>query len=171
MGITVHFEGKLKGGEAFQSALSSAIHFCEEHGWPYERIDHQNATLKRVRDEQDWDYEGPVQGIQIQPHENSEPIRLEFDRDLYIQDYTKTQFAPVDIHVLIVELLQRLRPYFAHLEVVDEGEFFETGNLDTLKNHINRCFEVLDEYFVQSEKYYGPIRLENKRMVDVMSRD
>ena len=171
MGVTIHFEGRLKDEASFESALATTKQFCNEHSWPYELINNSHVILKRVRDEENLDYEGLVKGIAVQPHENSEPFRLEFDKFLYVQEYTKTQYAPINIHIELIELLRNLQPHFEHLEIIDEGEFFETGSHDALANHINRCFEVLDEYLVQEEKYYGPIRLENKRIVDVMSRD
>lgn len=171
MGITIHFEGQLKDRASFDAVLALTKHFCNERSWPCEPIDESHVTLNRVRDEKNWDYEGPTKGLVVQPHENSEPFRLEFDKGLYVQEYTKTQFAPIEIHVALINLLQLMQPHFARLEIVDEGEFFETRDLDTLTNHRNRCFELLDEYLVQEDKYYGPIRLESKRIVDVMSRD
>lgn len=171
MGITIHFEGQLKNATSFDAVVAATKHYCDERSWPHEPIKELHVTLNRVRDEKDWDYEGPTKGIVVQPHENSEPFRLEFDKNLYVQEYTKTQFAPIEIHVELVNLLRQLEPYFEHLEVIDEGEFFETGSHDTLATHRNRCFELLDEYLVQEEKYYGPIRLESKRIVDVMSRE
>ena len=171
MGVTMHFDGRLKDEASFEAILAETRQFCEDHSWPYESINESHVKLSRVRDEKDWDYEGPVKGIVVQPHENSEPFRLEFDKDLYIQEYTKTQFSPIEIHVELIELLRRLQPHFEYLEVIDEGEFFETRDHETLAKHINRCFELLDEYLVQEDKYYGPIRLESKRIVDVMSRD
>lgn len=171
MGITIHFEGRLKDEASLEAVLGLTKRFCDERSWPYEAINQPHVTLNRVRDEKDWNYVGPTKGIEVQPHENSEPFRLEFDKDLYVQEYTKTQFAPVDIHLGLVELLQQLAPYFASLEVIDEGEFFETSDRATLEGHLNRCFELLDEYLAQQDKYYGPIRLESKRIVDVMSRE
>lgn len=171
MGVTIHFEGRLKDQASLEAVIALAKQFCDQHSWHSESLNSNYAKLSRVRDEQDWDYEGPVRGIAIEPHDNSEPFRLEFDKDLYIQEYTKTQFAPVEVHIALVELLRLIKPHFEHLEVCDEGEYFETGDTDTLMHHINRCSELLDEYLVQEDKYYGPIRLESKRIIDVMSRD
>ena len=171
MGVTIHFEGRLKNEASLEAVLAETRNFCDEHSWPYESINEPHVKLSRVRDEKDWDYEGPIRGIAVQPHENSEPLRLEFDEDLYIQEYTKTQFSPIEIHVELVKLLRRLQPHFEHFEIIDEGEFFETGDKETLDHHINRCFEVLDEYLIQEDKYYGPVRLASKRIVDDMSRD
>ena len=45
------------------------------------------ATLTRVRDEQDWDYVGPVKGVVISTDEDCDHVRLEFDSDLYAQEF------------------------------------------------------------------------------------
>ncbi len=145
--------------------------FCDERAWMSQPINEAHVTLKRVRDEKDVDYAGPVKGIEIQPHEDSEPLRLEFDRDLYVQDFTKTQFAPIEIHVQVVELLHLLIPQFESIEVTDEGEYFETGDLTLLAQHRNRCLEVLDELLAQSDKHSGPVRIAGNRIADLMSRD
>jgi hypothetical protein len=128
------------------------------------------VILKRVRDEEECEYSGPVKGLEIEPHENSEHFRLEFDRDLYIQEYCKTQFAPVEVHLQIVELLNLLKPLFENLQVCDEGEYFETGDLAALTQHRNSCSDVIEQYLAEPDKHYGPIRLESGRIVDVVSR-
>jgi hypothetical protein len=65
-----------------------ALRFTAE-GWPIQPIASGEVTLSRVRDEKDWDYIGPVNGIVIYLHEDCDPVRLEFDRDLYIQEFIK----------------------------------------------------------------------------------
>ena len=72
-----------------------------------------------------------------------------------------------DIGKNLVALMMRS----ANLEVIDEGEFYETNDRTTLEGHFNRCFELLNEYLAQQDKYYGPIRLDSKRIIDVMSRE
>lgn len=171
MGITIHFEGKLKGEDSYERVINLAKNYSDEHGWPYSAISEKETTLKRVRDEEDWDYIGPTKGVEIQPHENSEPLRLEFDKDLYVQEYIKTQFAPQEIHVLVVNLLHLLEPEFSTLEVIDEGEYFESGDASVLENHRKKFFDILDEYLTQDDKYYGPVRLENGRIIDVMEKN
>lgn len=44
-----------------------------------------------------------------------ERLRLELDRDLYAQESVKTQVAPIDVHVGIVERLTRLASEFEEL--------------------------------------------------------
>jgi len=171
MGVTIHFEGKIRDDEAYQEICKLAHVFAEEKNWPIELIDEQEVTLNRVKNEEDWNYVGPVKGLVMQPHENSDPLRLEFDKDLYVQEYIKTQFAPTECHIAITTLLRNLTPFFENLEVIDEAEYFETGNKAQLQHHLDRCFEMLDEYLENSEKYYGPVRLENGRIIDIMEQE
>ena len=170
MGVTIRFEGELKDEHALADVLAIAKSFSDEHRWPYHPIDQDWVKLSRVREEKDWSYEGPVRGLEIQPHEDSEPLRLEFDRDFYVQDWIKTQFAPVAVHVQLVELLRILRPWFATLSVDDEGEYFGTSDLALLAQYRDSCSEVMNQYLTEPEKYYGPIR-EGNRIVDLISRD
>jgi hypothetical protein len=66
--------------------------------WRTERIESKKGDTARVRDEEDWDYTGPVKGTAVYLHEDCDPVRLEFDENLYVQEFTKTQFAGVDWH-------------------------------------------------------------------------
>jgi len=50
-------------------------------------------------------------------------VRLEFDENLYVQEFAKTQFAGVDWHLKVVGLLKAIQSYFRELRVADEGEF------------------------------------------------
>lgn len=170
MGVTIHFEGRLRDADAYDAVVNVARQFADERGWEHEPIKEELTTLKRVRNEEDWDYESVVTGIVLQPHQNSEPLRLEFDADLFVQDYTKTQFAPRETHVAVVELLKKIEPYFEKLEVFDEGEYFETLDQDLLRQHVDRCFEMMNEYLEQDDKYEGPVRLASKRIVDVIEK-
>jgi hypothetical protein len=171
MGVTIHFEGKLKNSDSLTNALSAAARFSENLHWPIRIINEPHVTLQRVRGEQDWEYVSPVNGLEILPHEDSEPFRLEFDRDLFVQEYTKTQFAPIEIHLQIVELLQLLEPFFDELKVIDEGDYFETADLRLLANHRDSCLETLNDYLAQSPTNTGPIRLENGRILDLLLSD
>jgi hypothetical protein len=170
VGVTIHFEGKLKDDEAYNSLMASSKKFAIEMEWPVSEISETEVTLQRVKDEEDWDYIGPVKGIEILPHEACDPFRLEFDRDLYIQEFVKTQFAPAQIHVLLIDFLRKHKNLFDNLEIIDEGEFLETNDLEVLESHIEACDKQMEECLSQPEKYYGPVKLENGRIVDLMEK-
>jgi hypothetical protein len=112
-----------------------------------------------------------VKGLRIHPHDDSETLRLEFDNELYVQDFIKTQFAPIDVHVQVSQLLHLLNPYFADFKVEDEGEYFETGDLPLLARHRGTVQEVLNDYLSQSGKFHGPVRLDRGRIMDVFGGD
>lgn len=88
-------------------------------------------------------------GLIIEPHPACEPLFMMFDpqtgRLMMLMDVTtgqslsyhlstKTQFAPIETHLAICEVLHRLQAEFgaANLHVSDEGEYFETGDVNTL---------------------------------------
>src|SRR5690606_12779889 len=99
MGITIHFEGKLKDEEHYNLLRKKVIEYSEFHNWTFFEFQNELKKLERVKNEEDWDYVGATKGIQVQPHENSEPLIFEFDKDLYVQEYCKTQFSNIETHI------------------------------------------------------------------------
>jgi hypothetical protein len=85
IGVTIHFEGQLNNEAAYQELIGGAFTMANAEGWPIQPIAPGEVALSRVRDEKEWDYIGPVNGIVIYLHEDCGPVRLEFDRDLYVQ--------------------------------------------------------------------------------------
>lgn len=170
MGVTVHFEGALSGEKAFVRVVELAKKFASERNWETSLIDETNAKLQRVRGEEDWDYEGPTRGIALQPHPNCDPLRLEFDSELYIQEFCKTQFAPLRVHVEIVELLRSIRPEFHSLSVEDEGEYWDTEDESRLEGHLSACFDALDEHLERDPNLMGPVRAPSGRILDLVTR-
>lgn len=171
MGITIHFEGTLKDEVAYEKLIAAAGNFADQEGWPSSPILEEEVSLERVTGDKTETYLGPTKGVCLEPHENAEPLRLEFDKDLKIQEYIKTQFAPIETHQKVVEFLKLLAPLFAELTVTDEGEYFESGDVARLETLREGCFNLLDEMLSKSDKYEGPIRLETGRIVDVLAKD
>ncbi|HEX8315515.1 MAG TPA: hypothetical protein VF609_11005 [Flavisolibacter sp.] len=171
MGVTIHFEGQLLSAEAFDKAIETAKGFAENNGLEYFLFKEDNKLLQRVKNEQDWDYEGPTKGIHIQPDESSDPFILEFDKDYYLQEYCKTQFADISVHILIIDLLRQIVPFFKSFNVEDEGEYWETSDINLLQQHIDNCFKVIEEMKQEDATMDGPYRLENGRILDLMQDD
>jgi hypothetical protein len=124
MGVTIHFEGRLKHPKAYPLLLDALQEYATTHDWPVKQIPEQERTLRRVRDEKDWDYSGPTFGLELQPDENADPLRFEFDKDFFVQEFIKTQFAGPDLHIAVITLFRLVEPYFDKLEIDDEGEFW-----------------------------------------------
>jgi hypothetical protein len=167
MGVTVHFEGRATDAQSRDTVIAIAKQFAAKNDWPYEEFAETQVTLERVIDEQPVDYVGPTVGIELRPHEASEPLRLEFDEDNFCQEYCKTQFAPIETHVKVVELLRLVEPYFQKLAVVDEGEYFESGDLERLRVHLTGCFRMMEKLIAEKSNRKGPIRLPSGRIIDL----
>ena len=118
-----------------------------------------------------WDYEGPVTGIVLYPHENAEPLRLEFDKDLYIQEYIKTQFAGAPVHIAIIEYLRRIQPCFLTLHVTDEAEYWDTNDSDLLQAHLTQTQKTIGELMTQYSNAKMMVRTSDGRIIDIIHYD
>ena len=132
----------------------------------YQIFEEPDKLLQRVKNEKDWDYQGITRGIKIQPDVNSDPLWLEFDIDYYIQEYCKTQFVDIDVHVKIIELLKKIEPYFQVLIVDDEGEYWNTGDIQLLQNNLDNCFRAIEVAKSENPNLSGPYRIKGERIVD-----
>jgi len=167
MGVTIHFEGRLKSAQDLNEVLRKGHELAKRLSQEPVLLDSGKKLLKRIRNEEDWDYEGPVKGIQFSPHINSDPLVLEFDRDHYIQEYCKTQFAGVSTHIKIIEFLRDIEPHFQELQVVDEGEFWESSEIKVLEQKFNDFFDAFEKAIQENPKLKGPFRIEG-RIIDLM---
>jgi len=134
MGVTIHFSGQLLGEDAFRDLISVATAYAATYKWAFEPIESEHVTLSRMWNEEEWDYSGPVKGVVLYPGEDCEPVRLEFDTNLYAQNWVKTQFAGVETHIRVVELLKALTPFFRILRVEDEGTIGCQAVCEPLRN-------------------------------------
>ena len=167
MGVTIHFEGRLKSEHDYDDVMSKATDFAKKNKMISKKFENEEKVLLRVRNDEEWDYKGLSRGIRIEPAENCDPLNLEFDADNYIQEYCKTQFADINTHVAIIDFLKTLTPNFEDLKVVDEGEYWETGNKETLINHIKTCFHQMEWAKQNDETLDGPYKVADGRIADL----
>jgi hypothetical protein len=170
MGVTIHFEGKLKSELSYHHLIDASVIFAVKNKMPFEKIASDNKRLERVANETDWNYEGPVKGIKILPGEDCEPLWLEFDENLIIQDFCKTQFGGKEIHIKIIELFDALRQCFTELIIADEGEYWETRNAGLLQQLMDECFGLIEKAKSTDQTLSGPFRMPDGRIVDLMHR-
>ena len=174
MGVTIHFEGRLSTEDGFAELKRIAVEHANDHGWRVESIDADHVKLARVHvhegeeEEEEWDYEGPVRGIALYLHEDCDPIRLEFDRDWYIQEFTKTQFAGPEIHKLVVEFLRKVQSLFVEFKVFDEGEFWESGDIELVRKHIFACEQAIADELQKHPDAQVKVKLESGRIMDMV---
>lgn len=68
-------------------------------------------------------------GVWLKPHPLSGPLGLKPAPHGRMQHFCKTRFAPVLVHLEGVNMLREAAPLFRDLNVIDEGGYRETGNL------------------------------------------
>jgi hypothetical protein len=169
MGVTIHFEGQLTSETAYQSLMGLVSSMAESQGWRTEPIASSRVTLLRVRGEEDWGYTGSVKGIAIYLHEDCDPVRLEFDRDLYLQEFTKTQFAGIETHLVVMNLLKAIQPFFRSWKVEDEGEWWETADTRILTEHFVRAQKAIDAEMQKNPSAQMKVKLPSGRIVDIIT--
>lgn len=168
MGVTIHFEGKLKSDFEYKKLMIAAEEFATSNKMKYDFFENDQKVLLRVKNNEDWDYSGSTRGIRIQPHENTDPLNLEFDKDNYLQEYCKTQFAEPEIHIQIIAFLKSIQDFFEVLTVNDEGDFWQTADRQVLVNHINTCFHQIETLRQNDYALDGPFKTADDRIVDLM---
>jgi hypothetical protein len=168
-GVTIHYEGRAKDAQAVQTILRTVREEAAQRGWQVREASDTNASLKRVINEKDVVYNGPVHGVVVLPAANSEPVYIQLDSNGFMQDFVKTQFAGSVVHIGIVALLRRLQPHFEALTVDDEGEYWETKDPAKLQAHIDKVNSLIDEMKRSKPGLKGPVTLPTGRIVDLIS--
>lgn len=168
MGVTIHFEGRLSGQKAYEELVGVVSSLAVSQGWRTETIESAEVTLPRVRDEQEWDYVGPVKGIAVYLHEDCDPVRLEFDRDLYVQEFTKTQFAGAECHLKVINLLKTIQPFFYELKVDDEAEYWDTNDRSTLQYHLDTVKNMIEAELKEYPMARMKVKTPDGKIIDLM---
>jgi len=169
VGVTIHFEGQLLGDDKYAAVLQEVAELAVNRGWPFREINEARMALNRVVDERSVDYLGPVTGIEVLPHRRSDPLRFEFDSNLFMQQYCKTQFAGSEAHIEVIELLRKVAPLFDKFDVFDEGEYWESGDRSILQGNLDTVEAMIAEAMRKDPSARGPLRLESGRVVDFVS--
>ncbi|MBC7412535.1 MAG: hypothetical protein H7331_08805 [Bacteroidia bacterium] len=168
MGVTVHFEGTLKSTTDFNEVINKATVFATDNNFEFEIFEFENKKLYRVKDDADWDYEGATKGIKIKIDSAAEPLILEFDSNLHLQEYCKTQYASIKVHMKLIAFLRTIKLHFVMLEVLDEGEYWELNDVPTLQKNITDAFKVVEKAKKENPNLNGPYVTDDDRIVDLM---
>lgn len=169
MGLTIHYRGKIDFIPDVEHLTEELKDFSDTLTWD-SRLWNEDwslpntATIKRNLENIQIKGHIPLRGIVLYPHENCEPLSLTFTREGYLTNSigmalvaekkldiekewqsTKTQFAPIGIHIAIIKLLKYLKKrYISNLEVHDEGGYWESEDVKELQNRHNRISNGID---------------------------
>ena len=163
MGITIHYRGRLDDVGRMRSFIEDAAARAGGRGW----------RLERLSEEAPW-----VRGLVVMPREHCEPLCFLFSREGVLRHlidlaggahaaeprpwvFVKTQFAGPETHAAIIEFLQWAKAnYISDLEVEDEGEYWETGNGETLRARMGAVDRLIREVVEKSRALGSPVRPE-----------
>jgi len=173
MGITIHYHGRINDHAAVDILAEEVEDLAHELGWDSQRWNEDwakpnTAAISHKHGIPHITGHLPLRGLHLIPHKNSEPVWLTFTSEGYLVDTmgmvliaegeakpedvwvgTKTQFAPIETHIIVIKLLKYLKKrYILNLEVHDEGGYWDTGDINELKrrfNTINRSMDILED--------------------------
>ncbi len=148
MGITIHYQGKINEISLIENVTGELKDITEELEWEYFLIDDDKLGIK---------------GIYINPPPNCEALTFLFDKntgvlkdriilqfddmgdDHYKFNHTKTQYAPIQVHITIIKLLRYLKnKYISDLTVTDEGEYWDSEDANLLQSKFDFLNEMLE---------------------------
>jgi len=149
MGLTIYYKGKLKNPDIVKLLIDEIQDIAVSMDWNYQIIDEDWSKPDTSFIDAQGYLQGhfPLKGIILKIHPRCEPLSLFFDPSGYIRnqfimafakneitwEYTKTQFAPVEVHIAIIKLLKYLsKKYFGEFDVKDEGEFWDSEDQELL---------------------------------------
>lgn len=164
MGLSFHYKGRIAKSELLPHLIDEIQDIANAYKWEYniyERCFPHDSFGKRT-------YNQEVYGICFTPpHCETIPICFlsngKMSSDLHLQffgktetreeqDYlymlsVKTQYAGVELHQFIIQLFRYLnKKYFAGFELTDEGNYWETNDIEVLKANFKKYNDLISGF-------------------------
>ncbi|MDB5105057.1 MAG: hypothetical protein JWP91_2746 [Fibrobacteres bacterium] len=169
MGITLHFHGRIAPKIKPREVWIYATLIGKEKGWPVTDLIETNGTaVLQQHDGEEISYTGKLFSFTMEPHEHCEPVIFQITEEGYFKNWCKTQFAPPEIHIGLVDFFQQMKIKFCELVIQDEGGFWELRDPEVLEERIVKCFLEMQASKDEDPEYYGPVKIEGGRITDLM---
>jgi hypothetical protein len=171
MGLSLHYRGQLPDIGQVETLTKQLIEISTQMNWEWMPLDEdwsKPATAKVTVTDRGAEIDGhlPLKGVGITVDPKSESLSFYFDPQGNLRDplslimileghiapedawvSVKTQFSSPETHIMIVGLLKYLKKhYIPELEVFDEGEYWETGDPEILKEKMNFIADKMDAF-------------------------
>ena len=163
MGLTIFYSGRFNPESSLSEMIEEVKDICEVQKWKYKIFNREFPALPFPNK-----YDGQIYGICYTPPE-CETVKLEFlsngrmscsallhmwgssenkDHKKFIYSpWTKTQFAGYEVHALIVEIFRYVsKKYLLDFKMTDEGHYWETNDLEVLKERFSLYEGLLDNF-------------------------
>lgn len=171
MGLTIHYNGRFNPAASLKELIEEVKDIATIYKWKYHVFEEQFAADSLGMES----FTQELFGINFTPPK-CETVSLSFLSNgrmcspnslklygettdeteagyLYLL-FTKTQYAGIEIHKLLVHLLKHIsQKYLLEFNVTDEGEYWETGNEELLKEIFDRYNLFTDIFATSLERF------------------
>ena len=170
MGLSIHYTGSFNKNASLSDLITEVKEVAEVQNWEYNVYEEKFP----IDNNEDDTYDGKVYGISFSPpkcepvficflsnYRMSNHLLIEFYGDAERQpekDYlymlsTKTQYAGIAIHKMIIDLFRYLnkRNYFSEFNMIDEGEYWETDDEEVLERKFKEYNDLMDNFSLAIE--------------------
>jgi len=169
MGLSIHYNGKFRDGADLSAMIDEIKEIAEILNWDY-HVYNREFPEKEHREISEME----IYGIEVIP-QKCEPVSFCFlpnrrlsakhllmfwgktdegmeNKFLYLLS-TKTQYAGIEVHKAIILLFKHLvkSNYFENFEMIDEGEYWETGDEKILEENFKRYNALIDNFTLAIE--------------------
>jgi len=167
MGLAFHYSGKMRDYKEIDRLMEEVIDLCKGLNWTYQVLD-----------------DDKIKGV-ITGAEESEPLWFTFTPDgktcnvvnlqytdpadpYYNWSSVKTQYAGPEAHMTTIKMLRYMSDkYFSEIEVQDEGEYWETGDEQKLREIFDRYTFIINAF---AEKLESMPRIPGESEESLVSR-
>ncbi|MBW6482418.1 MAG: hypothetical protein K0B10_05100 [Vicingaceae bacterium] len=162
MGLSIHYSGSFKKKASLEAMIEEVKDIAEIYKWEY----NISATCFPKNTFGKAAYDGKLYGISFTPP-NSETISLTFlsngkmccgarlkffgnsdneNDKMYLNTLSsKTQYAGSTVHKIVIHLLKYLsQKYFQDFQLIDEGDYWETGDEKLLEKNFKTYNDLID---------------------------
>lgn len=161
MGLTIHYSGRFNPSASLEEMINEVTDIVSVYQWPvfvFERAFGLEVDSKGQENLFGLCFTPPgcetVWLCFLADYRMSGPAQLQFwgkRSGDYREDYlyalsTKTQYAGMQVHILIVKLLKYVeKKYLLDFQVYDEGEYWETGDEKIFEANFKRYTAIIDQ--------------------------
>lgn len=163
MGLSIHYNGQFRKGASLENMIDELEDISKIYNWEYhifERAFPENPGQTK--------HDGKLYGMCFTPPESdtvsisflsngkmSGPPQLQLygnskskqEQEYLYMLFVKTQFAGSEIHMLIIHLLKYLdSKYFSDFNVIDEGQYWETGDKELLRETFKKYTNLINNF-------------------------
>ncbi len=170
MGLSIHYTGTFNKNASLSDLITEVKEVAEVHNWDY-NVYEEKFPIDNNEDETN---DGKVYGISFSPSK-CEPVYICFlsnyrmsnhfllkfygdsedqpEKDYLYMLFTKTQYAGIAIHKIIIDLFRYLHKqnYFSEFNMIDEGEYWETGDEEVLERKFKEYNYLVDNFSLAIE--------------------